>query len=138
MLNQSGITKTSGLARKTILIDTQLFFALPCMIEGTKVKAGLDGKKIVKAGTPLKGSLLSRDKAFTVVVKDNVDADADTVVGIAEHDVDVTTGNANGGIIVFGFIDESKLDTDVVELLNTTIADSTKLRDKLTKITFCK
>lgn len=132
MLNQSGITKTSGLARKTILIDTQLFFALPCMIAATGVEARSDGKKIVKAGTPLKGSLLSRDEVFTVGVKD------DAVVGIAEHDVDVTAGTANGGIIVFGFIDESKLDTDVVALLDTANTDSTKLRDKLAKITFCK
>ena len=132
MLNQSGITKTSGLARKTILIDTQLFFALPCMIAATGVTAGSDGKKIVKAGTPLKGSLLNRDEVFTVGAKD------DAVVGIAEHDVDVTAGTANGGIIVFGFIDESKLDTDVVALLDTANTDTTKLRDKLTKITFCK
>lgn len=132
MLNQSGITKTSGLARKTILIDTQLFFALPCMIAATGVKVGSDGKKIVKAGTPLNGSLLDRDKAFTVGIKD------DAVVGIAEHDVDVTAGTANGGIIVFGFIDESKLDADVVEMLDIENTDLTKLRDKLTKITFCK
>lgn len=135
MLNQSGITKTSGLARKTILFDTQLFFALPCTIAATDVEAGSDGRKIVKAGTPLKGSLLNRDnrdEAFTVGAKD------DAVVGIAEHDVDVTAGTANGGVIVFGFIDESKLDTDVVALLDTKNTDATKLRDKLTKITFCK
>lgn len=132
MLNQSGITKTSGLARKTILFDTQLFFALPCMIAATGVEAGSDGRKIVKAGTPLNGSLLNRDEAFTVGVKD------DDVVGIAEHDVDVTAGTANGGVIVFGFIDEDKLDASVVTLLDTTNTDTTKLRDKLTKITFCK
>lgn len=132
MLNQTGVTKTTGLSRKTILYDAKLFFALPCMITATGVTAGQDGKKIVKAGTPLKGSLLNRDEAFTVGAKD------DAVVGIAEHDVDVTAGTANGGIIVFGFIDESKLDTDVVTLLNTVNTDTTKLRDKLTKITFCK
>lgn len=132
MLNQSGVTKTTGMARKTILFDTQLMFALPVMISNSGVSAGQDGKKIVKAGTPLKGSLLNRDEAFTVGAKD------DAVVGIAEHDVDVTSGTANGGIIVFGFIDESKLDTDVVALLNTVNTDTTKLRDKLTKITFCK
>lgn len=132
MLNQSGITKTSGLSRKTILIDTQLLFALPCMIANTGVTAGTDGKKIVKAGTPLVGSLTDRDTAFTVGAKDAA------VVGIAEHDVDVTAGTANGAVIVFGFIDESKLDADVVTLLDTANTDNSKLRDKLTKITFCK
>ena len=132
MLNQTGVTKTTGLSRKTILYSTKLFFALSVIISNTGVEADSEGKKIVKAGTPLKGSLLNRDEAFTVGAKD------DAVVGIAEHDVDVTAGTANGGIIVFGFIDESKLDTDVVTLLNTVNTDTTKLRDKLTKITFCK
>ena len=132
MLNQTGVTKTTGLSRKTILYSTKLFFALSVIISNAGVEADSEGKKIVKAGTPLKGSLLNRDEAFTVGAKDDV------VVGIAEHDVDVTAGTANGGIIVFGFIDESKLDTDVVTLLNTVNTDTTKLRDKLTKITFCK
>lgn len=131
MLNQSGITKTSGLTRKTILFDTKLFFALPCMISNSGVTES-DGKKIVKAGTPLVGSLTDRDTAFTVGAKDGA------VVGIAEHDVDVTAGPANGGIIIFGFIDEDKLDASVVALLDTANTDSTKLRDKLTHITFCK
>ena len=78
MLNQTGVTKTTGLSRKTILYDAKLFFALPCMIAATGVTAGQDGKKIVKAGTPLKGSLLNRDEAFTVGAKD------DAVVGIAK------------------------------------------------------
>ena len=132
MLNQTGVTKTTGLSRKTILYDTKLLFTLSVIISNAGVEADSEGKKIVKAGTPLKGSLLNRDEAFTVGAKD------DAVVGIAEHDVDVTAGTANGGIIVFGFIDESKLDTDVVTLLNTVNTDTTKLRDKLTKITFCK
>ena len=132
MLNQTGVTKTTGLSRKTILYDTKLLFTLSVIISNAGVEADSEGKKIVKAGTPLKGSLLNRDEAFTVGAKD------DAVVGIAEHDVDVTAGTANGGIIVFGFIDESKLDTDVVTWLNTVNTDTTKLRDKLTKITFCK
>nr|DAP31894.1 MAG TPA: hypothetical protein [Caudoviricetes sp.] len=132
MLNQSGITKSSGLTRKTILFDTKLFFALPCMISNSGVEAGSDGKKVVKAGTPLVGSLVDRDTAFTVGAKDGA------VVGIAEHDVDVTAGTANGGIIIFGFIDEDKLDASVVALLDTANTDSSKLRDKLTNITFCK
>lgn len=132
MLNQTGVTKTTGLSRKTILYSTKLFLALSVIISSAGVEADSEGKKIVKAGTPLKGSLLNRDEAFTVGAKD------DAVVGVAEHDVDVTAGTANGGIIVFGFIDESKLDTDVVTLLNTVNTDTTKLRDKLTKITFCK
>ena len=131
MLNNTGIkTEKYG-------ATNQILFAVEHQVSmGEKKKKNLGvtvgTKKIVKAGTPLKGSLLNRDEAFTVGAKD------DAVVGIAEHDVDVTAGTANGGIIVFGFIDESKLDTDVVTLLDTANTDTTKLRDKLTKITFCK
>lgn len=132
MLNQSGITKTSGLTRKTILFDTQLFFGLPCMISNSGVSEGADGRKIVKAGTPLVGSLTDRNTAFTIGAKDGA------VVGIAEHDVDVTNGTVNGAVVVFGFIDEDKLDESVIALLDVQNTDGTKLRDKLPKITFCK
>lgn len=114
MLNQSGVTTTSGLARKTILFDTQLFFALPVIVSNTGVEADASGKKIVKAGTPIAGTLTNRDVAFTVA-KDA--GDTSNAVGILEHDVDVTKGNANGSCITFGFIDVDKLDESVVKLL---------------------
>lgn len=131
MLNQSGVTKTTAMTRNTILYDTNLFFALPVMIANTGVTA-VDGKKIVKAGTPLVGSLTNRDTAFTVGAKDAA------VVGIAEHDVDVTAGTANGSLIIAGIIDEEKLDSSVITLLDTDNTDSSKLRSKLTHIIFCK
>lgn len=114
MLNQSGVTTTSGLARKTILFDTQLFFALPVIVSNTGVEADASGKKIVKAGTPIAGTLTNRGVAFTVA-KDA--GDTSNAVGILEHDVDVTKGNANGSCITFGFIDVDKLDESVVKLL---------------------
>lgn len=114
MLNQSGVTTTSGLARKTILFDTQLFFALPVIVSNAGVEADKDGNKIIKAGTPIAGTLTNRDVAFTVA-KDT--GDASNAVGILEHDIDVTKGNANGSCITFGFIDVDKLDESVVKLL---------------------
>lgn len=114
MLNQSGVTTTSGLARKTILFDTQLFFALPVIISNTGVEADASGKKIVKAGTPIVGNYQDRDTPFTVAK----DAEgSNNAVGVLEHDVDVTNGNANGSCIAFGFIDVSKLDKSVIGLL---------------------
>lgn len=133
MLNQSGIEKVTGMTKKSIIIDNKLMFATSCVIANAGVTAGGDGKKIVKAGTPLKGSLKARNTAFTVAKKDDTG-----IVGILETDVDVTKGNANGACIVFGFIDESKLDSSVVTLLDTTNTDSTKIRDHLAMITFIK
>lgn len=114
MLNQTGVTKTTGLSRKTILYSTQLFFALSVIISNAGVEADSEGKKVIKAGTPIAGSLTNRDVPFTVAKDTN---SASNAVGILEHDVDVTGGNANGSCIVFGFIDIDKLDASTVALL---------------------
>ena len=114
MLNQTGVTKTTGLSRKTILYDTKLFFALSVIVSNTGVEADSKGKKVIKAGTPIAGSLTNRDVPFTVAKDTNSTSNA---VGILEHDVDVTGGNANGSCIVFGFIDADKLDASTGGLL---------------------
>lgn len=125
MLNQSGITKTSATTRKTILIAPELAFSMSCMVANTGVAAGEDGKKIVKAGTPLAGDLMARDTAFTVAGSEG------TPVGILLHDVEVTTGTANAQVVVFGFVDVTKLETDVAGTLTTAAS-------KLPKITLVK
>lgn len=114
MLNQTVITKVSAGTRNTILYDTKLFFALSCKVSDTGVEL-VNGKKIVKAGTPLKGSLNDRDTAYEVT------SSADDVIAILEHDVDVTNGTANGSALFFGFIDQSKLESDVVSKLTPQI-----------------
>ena len=114
MLNQTGVTKTTGLSRKTILYNTKLLFALSVIISNAGVEADSEGKKVIKAGTPIAGSLTNRDVPFTVAKDTNSISNA---VGILEHDVDVTGGNANGSCIVFGFIDVDKLDASTVALL---------------------
>lgn len=125
MLNQTGITKVSGTTRKTILIAPELAFSLSCKIANTGVVAGEDGRKLVLAGTPLKGDLEARDTEFTVAQSD------ETPVGIVLHDVDVTKGTANSQVVIFGFVDTSKLESSVVESLED-------MREKLPKITFVK
>ena len=124
MLNQSGITKTSATTRKTILIAPELAFSMSCMVANTGVTA-VDGKKIVKAGTPLAGSLMNRDTEFTVAGAEG------TPVGILLHDVEVTEGSANAQVVVFGFVDVTKLDEDVASTLITAAS-------KLPKITLVK
>ena len=111
MLNQTGITRESATTRNTILIAPELAFTLPCKVANTGVTAA-DGKKIVKAGTPLYGSLTARDTAFTISGGSGA-----TPVGICLHDVDVTSGTKNAQITVFGFVDVSKLETAVATAL---------------------
>ena len=112
MLNQGGITKETGNTRNIILVAPELDFSLPSKVANTGVSAGSDGKKVVKAGTPLYGSLTARDTAFTV----SGSAGA-TPVGIILHDVDVTSGTKNAQICSFGFVDISKLETAVATAL---------------------
>lgn len=125
MLNQTGITRVAGTTRKTILIAPELAFSLSCMVENTGVSAGEDGRKVVKAGTPVSGNLQERDTAFKVA------GEEDTPVGIILHDVDVTKGTANSQVVIFGFVDISKLEEDVA----TTVKS---MEAKLPKITFVK
>lgn len=126
MLNQTGIKKTSAVTRKIILIAPELAFSLSCKVANTGVQAGEDGKKIVKAGTPLAGNIEARDTAFTVAGSEA------TPCGILLHDVDVTGGTANAQVVIFGFVDSSKLDESVTRML------SSQMRAKLPKITFVK
>lgn len=119
MLNQTGISKVSATTRKTILVDEMNSTAFSCIVSNTGVTE-VDGKKIIKAGTPVKGSLVARDTAFQVSADENA-------VGIILHDVDVTKGNANSQVVVFGFIDISKLDSDVQAMITSDVKDALKM-----------
>ena len=113
MLNQSGITKVSATTEKQILFAPEMAVGVSCKVANTGVEAGTDGKKMVLAGTPLYGSLTARDTAFTIS-DDTVGA---TPVGIILHDVDVTSGTKNAQVVIFGFVDVSKLETAVATAL---------------------
>lgn len=118
MLNQGGITSVSGTTRNLILMAPELAFTVSCKIANTGLSADSDGKKLVKAGTPLYGSLTARDTAFTAVAPTVGENDpAPVPVGICLHDVDVTSGTKNSQVTTFGFVDVSKLETAVATAL---------------------
>lgn len=106
MLNQTGVEKKDYGNRKQILVDEPNSSAISCLISNTGVTADSDGKKIVKAGTPVYGSLMARNTAMTVSGAENAKP-----CGVILHDVDVTNGTANSQVVYFGTIDVSKLDT---------------------------
>lgn len=63
-----------------------------------------NGRKVVKAGTPLAGDLLDRATAFTVATGANA-------VGILLHDVDVTDGpNGDGALLTGGVVNVNRID----------------------------
>ena len=124
MLNQSEVTRRQGTTRKTILVDEFNSTALSCMVSDTGVSEE-NGRKLIKAGTPVAGDLQNRQTPFTVA------ADGTGAVGVILHDVDVTKGTANSQVVIFGFIDVSKLDDSVVPMV-------TAAADKLKMIQFVK
>ena len=76
----------------------------------------VEGKKIVKAGTPVSGDLTTRGTAFTKAESSGTPA-ASNAVGVMLHDVDVTDGDENASVLLFGFVDLAKLDADVAALI---------------------
>lgn len=116
MLNQSGITKTTGAAPVQILFNVQNQMSVG--IKLAKNFAGAvteNGRKIVKAGTPLNGDLTARGTAF-VAAQDT----SNPAVGILLHDVDVTDADANATLLIWGFVNLSRVDSTTVALITET------------------
>lgn len=117
------------------LIAPELAFALSVQVGNSGVTAGSDGRKVIKAGTPLyvasgKNILEDRDEVITVKAKES---EVNNVLcGIARHTIDVTNGTVNDALLIAGYVDLYKLDSTVQTALTTAIKTS------LSKITFIK
>lgn len=111
MLNQTGIKKSSYVSTNQILFNTDPFVAVSIIVDDALgVADPATGRKLVKAGTPLAGDLTKRETAFVAVNE----ASASDAKGILLHDVDVTTGAANGTLLIFGFVNVDKIDATVM------------------------
>ena len=108
-----GFTKvTYGTERQILLnVGADVNISVGVVVSDADVTANADGKKIVKAGTPLAGDLTNRTTAFTAATTVSGASDA---VGVLLHDVDVTGGSNNGTLLIDGFVDLNKLDADVL------------------------
>ena len=105
MLNQTGITTTVGSAPVQILFNVQNQMSVGVKIAQNFAGAVTEnGRKIVKAGTPLTGDLTNRATNFTA-------AGASDAVGILLHDVDVTDADANCSLLIWGFVNLDRIDT---------------------------
>lgn len=112
MLNRSGITKETAVAPSQILFNVQNQMSVGVIVDETVGTAGEDGRKIVKAGTPLNGDLTARGTAF-VAAKDT----SNPAVGVLLHDVDVTDGDANGTLLIWGFVNLNRMDSTTADLI---------------------
>ena len=116
MLNRSGITKETAVAPSQILFNVQNQMSVGVIVDKTVGTAGEDGRKIVKAGTPLNGDLTVYDTVF-VAAKDA----SSPAVGVLLHDVDVTDGNANGTLLIWGFVNLNRMDSTTAGLITADI-----------------
>lgn len=116
MLNQSGIKKITGAAPVQILFNVQNQMSVGIKLAKNFTGAVTEnGRKIVKAGTPLSGDLTARGTAF-VAAKDT----SNPAVGILLHDVDVTDDAANATLLIWGFVNLSRVDSTTAALITAT------------------
>lgn len=127
MLNRSGISTATYGAPKQILANVELQASVGCIVPAT-VGVTVGTKKIAKAGTPIQVNLQNLQ---TPAVK----ADGTTAFNaVLLHDVDVTTGNANGTALIFGFVNLNRVDADVAAAVTTALGAA----NRSTQITFLK
>lgn len=135
MLNQTGIKQRSYGNVDQILFATQYQVSVGIVVDSTGVTAGADGKKILKAGTPVSGDLTKRETAFkkiAEVVAKNGETSTTTqpvAEGVLLHDVDVTSGEGNATLLLFGFVNLNRLDAATKALITDDVkADLTMIK----------
>lgn len=121
--------KISMSAYDSILVSDDNSFRISVQVDNTNVSADENGRKIIKAGTPVGNTsnkvLEKRDTVLTTSVEN-----APAAQGIIYADVDVTDGNNTASLIIEGVIDILKID-------ETTRAKITEaVKTSLPKITF--
>lgn len=110
MLNQTGIKKETYGSTNQILFNVEPQVSVGIVVDDSvQATANSLGKKIVKAGTPLTGNLTNRSIPFTAA-KAGSASEASDAVGVLLHDVEVTTGDANGTLLIFGFVNLDRID----------------------------
>lgn len=100
---------------KTVLDMHSFYYTLPCQVTNTGLTVDSNGKKIIKAGTPVGGdtdALLNRDTAVLIATNDATNG-AKTQ-GVVIHDVDVTAGQTTATVAFAGVIDRAKMDAGFV------------------------
>lgn len=126
MLNQNGIKKTTYGGPVQILFNVQNQMSVGIKLaKNFKGAVTENGRKIVKAGTPLNGDLTARGTTFVAAADTTAPA-----VGILLHDVDVTDADANGTLLIWGFVDLNKVDSTTAALITAT--RKTELAGKVT------
>lgn len=108
--------ETYGVEKHILIANNSYMVTLPARVTNTGISVDSDGKKIIKAGTPLYGNIEKRDTAFTVSGSEGA-----TPSAIILHDVDVTAGVENATIVLAGVVDLLKLESSVQTALTAAV-----------------
>lgn len=109
------VKKVTYEAELDVLLNPDNAFEIGVQVTNTGVTADANGRKIIKAGTPVGGATSVLETRNTVLVVTNSASDGAKAQGVLRHDVDVTAGANNGTLIVRGEVDSSKCPTIVAE-----------------------
>lgn len=135
MFNNTGIKKISGAAPVQILFNVQNQLSIGILVDDAYY-VERNGRKVVPAGTPLYGDLTNRATAFvkattesavigeTEAISDasyEVSVDRSNAVGVLLHDVDVTDGDNNGTLLIWGFVNLNKVDSTTAALITNEV-----------------
>ena len=119
---------TNILKEKDIRLLPEVCVTIPVIVGNTGVGAGSDGKKIIKAGTPIGSTTNVFENRQTVLNITNsanssssAASDGRNSYGVIFEDVDVTSGNVNTTMIVQGFVDLEKIGITVAEDAKTAL-----------------
>lgn len=115
MFNRSGIKKETMAAPQQILFNVQNQMSVPILVDKSMASVTVDGRKVVKAGTPLNGDLTARNTAFKAAADSTAPA-----VGVLLHDVDITDNNASGTLLIWGFVNLDRLDSATASKITAT------------------
>lgn len=117
-----GFKEEKAVNPKQILFMTNPYAAVGVVVGDAGVTADANGKKIIKAGTPLAGDLTARNTAFSAVTSSS----GSDAVGVAIHDVDVTDGENNAELLILGFVNLDNLENSVVSLITDDVKAALK------------
>lgn len=120
MFNNTGVVKETYGNRNQILFAIEHQVSVGVVVSDSAGVAVTGGKKIVKAGTPLTGNLEDRETPFTGATVGNV-------TGVLLHDVDVTLGENNGTLLLFGFVNLNRIDEETRKLITEDVKSGLKM-----------
>ena len=117
------------MANQNALIVPDQAIGLPGTLDSSVVTAGTDGKKVVKAGTPVGATVnwLTTDQSTAVTkLSEFTAAEGEIFAGVVADDVDLTTGDKEATILFANvYLRQKMLDTTVVAALQAVAGKTT-------------